>query len=103
MIIDFSAHLISRAVNRILNQAHQGIASQRACRGSEKNTDAEFQLAHIEKFGIDMQILSFPSITQPVFLSLRDEEAARICSLSNDDNSALCKQYPKKFVNVPRR
>jgi uncharacterized protein len=100
MIIDFSAHLISRAVTERIEGAYQRRKESRKYSYPDGNADPEFRLAHMEKFGVDMQALSFPSITQPVALGFSNEEVARVCSDSNDANFALCKRYPKSFVNI---
>jgi aminocarboxymuconate-semialdehyde decarboxylase len=51
----------------------------------------------MEKYGVDMQALTQ---TAPVVIGFDPKEAAKICRMSNDDNYALCKAYPKKFVNI---
>ena len=62
-----------------------------------QNADAEVRLALMDKYGIDVQALSQ---TTPVLLGFGAEDAAEICRLSNDDNYALCKAYPDRFVNI---
>jgi predicted TIM-barrel fold metal-dependent hydrolase len=96
MIIDFSAHLISRRVGKyIAKGGWYGPGNVMAF--PEQNADAEVRLALMEKYGVDMQALTQ---TAPVIVGFRPDEAAEICRLSNDDNFALCKAYPKKFVNI---
>jgi len=51
----------------------------------------------MERNGVDLQALSQ---TAPVLLGFGPEDAAEICRLSNTDNYALCKAYPRKFVNI---
>ena len=51
----------------------------------------------MEKYGVDMQALTQ---TAPVVVGLSPDEAAELCRMSNDDNYALCRAYPKKFVNI---
>ena len=86
MIIDFYAHYISK---RVSEGKHFAYPSQ--------NADPEIRLGLMEKYGIDMQAISQ---TVPVLLGFNAEDSARICRISNDDNYALCKAYPDKFVNI---
>ena len=51
----------------------------------------------MDKYNIDVQALSQ---TTPVLLGFGTEDAAEICRLSNNDNYALCKAYPDRFVNI---
>jgi aminocarboxymuconate-semialdehyde decarboxylase len=62
-----------------------------------ENGDPEVRLALMEKYGVDMQALTQ---TAPVIIGFDPKESAKICRISNDDNYALCKAYPKKFVNI---
>ena len=96
MIIDFSAHLISKRVGEYISKANwygPGTIMQ----FPEKNADPEARLALMEKYGVDMQALTQ---TAPVIIGFNAEESAEICRMSNDDNYALCKAYPDKFVNI---
>lgn len=62
-----------------------------------ENADPEVRLGLMEKYGIDMQALVQ---TTPVLLGLDAEKAAELSRASNDDNYALCKAYPDRFVNI---
>jgi aminocarboxymuconate-semialdehyde decarboxylase len=62
-----------------------------------QNGDPEVRLTLMDKYGIDIQALSQ---TTPVLLGLSPQEAAEVCRLSNDDNYALCKAHPDRFVNI---
>lgn len=96
MIIDIYAHHISERVGRILQPyGYYGPNTQFPFPPS--NSDVEVRLGLMEKHGVDMQAISQ---TTPVLLGLDAEKAAEICRMSNDDNYALCKAYPDKFVNV---
>ena len=59
--------------------------------------DPEARLALMDKYNIDVQAISQ---TTPVLLGLSDEDASEVCRLSNQDNYAICKAYPDRFVNV---
>ncbi len=96
MIIDFSAHHISRRVGKIISKAGW-YGSGNLMKYPVQNADPEVRLALMEKYGVDMQALSQ---TAPVVMGFSPEEAAEICRLSNEDNYALCKACPKKFLNI---
>ena len=100
MIIDFTAHHISKSVNKLLEKQVRLKGVHSKFKHPDQNADPEIRLAFMEKYGIDMQALSFPSQTQPVALGCTNEEVAKILSTANTDNYALCKAYPEKFVNI---
>jgi len=62
-----------------------------------QNADPEVRLGLMERYGIGVQVLSQ---TAPVLLGFGADEAAEICRLSNNDNYALCRAYPKRFANI---
>lgn len=96
IVIDVYCHHISRSVGKILNKLkYYGEGKEFAY--PPQNADPEVRLGLMEKYGIDIQALTQ---TTPVLLGFNPEEAAEICKLSNNDNYALCKAYPKKFVNI---
>jgi predicted TIM-barrel fold metal-dependent hydrolase len=96
LIIDFSAHLISRRAGKYIARG-KWYGPGNVMAFPEGNADPEVRLALMEKYGVDMQALTQ---TAPVIVGFNPEEAAEICRMSNDDNFALCKAYPKKFVNI---
>ena len=96
MIIDFSCHHISRKVGQILARG-KWYGAGKVMAYPVQNADPEVRLALMEKYGVDTQALTQ---TAPVIVDCSPEEAAEICRISNDDNFALCKAYPKKFVNI---
>ncbi|MFC1910256.1 amidohydrolase family protein, partial [Chloroflexota bacterium] len=96
MIIDCYTHLISRRVGKILLK-HKYYGPGKQMGYPEDNGDAGARLALMDKYGVDVQVLTQ---TTPVLLGFNAVDAAEICRLSNDDNYALCKAYPKKFINV---
>lgn len=90
MTIDVFCHHISRPVGKFLDRVKfYGYPVQ--------NADPEVRLGLMEKYGIDVQALS---LTTPILLNFNTDKAAEICSMSNNDNYALCKAYPKRFVNI---
>jgi predicted TIM-barrel fold metal-dependent hydrolase len=96
VVIDIFCHHISKSVGKILEKTkYYG-------KGKEfpyplQNGDPEVRLALMDKYGIDIQALSQ---TTPVLLGLSPQDAAEVCRLSNDDNYALCKAHPDRFVNI---
>lgn len=96
MIIDIYSHHISRRVGEILLKTrHYGEGREFAF--PPQNADVETRLKLMDKHGVDVQALSQ---TTPVLLGFSRAEAAELCRLSNDDNFALCKAYPRRFVNI---
>ena len=96
MIIDIYCHHISRRVGKILEKLkYYGPGKEFPY--PPQNGDVEIRLGLMEKYGVDIQALSQ---TTPVLLGFGAEESAEICRFSNEDNYALCKAYPKKFVNI---
>jgi len=96
MIIDIFNHFISPSVGKMVEKApYYG-------KGKEfpyppQNADPEVRLSIMEKYGVDVQVVSQ---TTPVLLGLSDEDAMEVCRISNRDNYALCRAYPDRFVNV---
>lgn len=96
MIIDIFNHHISESVSKMMEK------SKYYGEGKEfpypiQNADPEVRLALMDKHGVDIQALSQ---TTPVLLGLSNEYAVEVCRLSNQDNYALCKAYPDRFVNI---
>lgn len=99
MIIDIFCHHISRPVGKLMDQKskYYGNTPGKEYPFPPQNADPEVRLGLMEKYGVDMQALSQ---TTPVLMGLNATDAAEVCRISNDDNYALCKAYPKKFVNI---
>lgn len=96
MIIDIYSHHISRPVGKVLLKGKY-YGEGRQFKYPPQNADAEARLGLMDKYGVDVHALSQ---TTPVLLGFNAKDAAEICRLSNDDNYALCKAYPKRFVNI---
>lgn len=96
MIIDILAHHISRSVGKLLLKAKY-YGEGRQLLYPPQNADPEVRLKLMEKYGINIQALSQ---TAPVLLGFGAKDAAEISRLSNNDNYALCKAYPDRFVNI---
>lgn len=96
MIIDIFAHHISRPAGKILaREKYYGEGKQFDY--PVENADVEVRLMLMDKYGIDIQVLSQ---TTPVLLGFNADDAAEICRISNDANYTLVKSYPRRFVNV---
>lgn len=93
MIIDFSSHIITRA-------AEEKLSSRENFRRLQKNfaaesSDPEERIRVMEKYGIDMQVLTQ---TTPVLVGLKAGEAKEICRITNDAVGKICRSYPDKFI-----
>ncbi len=98
MIIDIFAHHISNSVGQIISRKeYYGESGNKEFIYPGQNAIAEERLALMEKYGVDIQVLSQ---TTPVLLGFNPGESAEICSMSNDDNYKLCREYPDRFVNI---
>lgn len=96
MIIDIYNHHISKAVGKKVGRGKY-YGEGKEFPFPPQNADPEARLALMDKYGIDIQALSQ---TTPILLGLSVEGAAEVCRMSNDDNYALCKAYPDRFVNI---
>jgi len=96
MIIDIYCHHISKSVAKILEKTkYYGEGKEFSY--PLNNADPEIRLGLMDRHAVDVQALSQ---TTPVLLGLSPEDAAELCRLSNQDNYALCKAYPDRFVNI---
>ncbi|MFH1646978.1 MAG: amidohydrolase family protein [Chloroflexota bacterium] len=96
MIVDVFSHHISAAVGKMMEKSrYYGPGKQYPY--PAENADVGVRLGLMDKYGIDVQALSQ---TTPVLMGFNAADAAEICRVSNDDNYALCKAYPKRFVNI---
>ena len=88
MTVDIFSHHISKSVRNLLKGGF---------RYPPKNSDPEVRMNLMDKYGVDMQAIC---LTAPSLYGFGDKDAMNICRLANTDNYALCKAYPKRFVNV---
>ena len=93
MIIDFSSHLIVNEVEALL-------ASQGDFQLIQKNFDSESsdpvkRIAMMDRYGIDMQVLTQSA---PVLEGLSAAEAAEVCRISNDAIGQIARAYPDRFI-----
>jgi uncharacterized protein len=99
MVIDVFCHYISKPIDKLLEKSkyYGNIPPGKQYPYPIQNADPEVRLGLMEKYGVDMQAISQ---TTPVLMGFNASDAAEICRVSNNDNYALCKAYPKKFVNI---
>jgi len=99
MIIDFSAHIIPLDVGKILAKKPYygsiGEGGKYQFLYPPENADPKHRLEIMEKFRVDMQLLS---PTSPILLGFDKKDALKIARLSNDYISDLCSKYPDKFI-----
>jgi len=96
MVIDIFCHYISKSVEKILKKADY-FGEGKSFQFPPQNADPEVRLSLMDKYGVGVQALSQ---TTPALLGLSPKDAAEVCRLSNDDNYALCRAYPDRFVNI---
>jgi len=96
MIIDVYSHHIAKSAAEMLTSArYYGPGKQFPY--PVENGDPEVRLKLMDRYGVNIQALSQ---TTPVLLGFGSEDAAEICRLSNNDNYAVCRAYPKRFINI---
>lgn len=88
MTVDIFSHHISKSVRNLLKEGFHY---------PPKNSDPEVRMNLMDKYGVDVQAIC---LTAPTLYGLDDKDATNMCRLANTDNYALCKEYPKRFVNV---
>jgi predicted TIM-barrel fold metal-dependent hydrolase len=98
LVIDIFSHHISKSAGPILpKKKYYSYQEGKEFSYPIQNGDPEVRLGLMDKHGVDIQALSQ---TTPVLLGFSPKDASEICRLSNRDNYALCKAYPKRFVNI---
>ena len=96
MIIDIYCHHISKRTEKILAKAKY-YGQGKEFPYPPQNTDPEVRLELMDRYDVDLQALSQ---TTPVLLGQTAADAAELCRISNEDNYAMCKAYPDRFVNI---
>jgi aminocarboxymuconate-semialdehyde decarboxylase len=62
-----------------------------------QTADLDVRLGLMDKYGVEVQALS---LTAETLRGFTVEEAVEMCRLANNDNYAVCKAYPNRFVNI---
>lgn len=104
MVVDVFCHYIARSVGERIGQI-RCLPEERAIpakweerfRYPKNSEDPEVRLALMDKYGIDVQALT---LTAETLRGFSPQEAAEVCRQANNDNYAVCKAYPKRFVNI---
>jgi predicted TIM-barrel fold metal-dependent hydrolase len=99
MIIDIFSHHISVSVGKLIEKGKYFGEGRQYYNPNPpiQNANPEARLNLMEKYGVDVQALS---LTTSVLLGFNPKDASEICRVANDDNYALCKAYPGRFVNI---
>ena len=106
MVIDIFCHHSSKRVEELIGKANfpkegenfrKKWTPQSEFPFPVESSAAEFRLNLMDKYGIDIQAVSQ---TAPALFGIGTKEVTKICRRSNDENYALCKAYPKRFVNI---
>lgn len=93
MIIDFSSHIMTHEVAAKLSSKENFKRLQKNF--SPESSDPERRIELMEKYGIDMQVLTQ---TTPVLTGLNADEASEICKISNDVIGKICRANPDRFI-----
>jgi aminocarboxymuconate-semialdehyde decarboxylase len=86
VVVDIFCHYISESLRKRVGGTFP-----------QSSSDPDVRLKIMDECRIDVQAISLPA---PALLMFSADDAAEICRFSNDDNNALCKAYPKRFVNI---
>jgi aminocarboxymuconate-semialdehyde decarboxylase len=93
MIIDVASHIITWEVEEALAKKKDFKLIRKNF--TDDNSNPEHRIALMEKYGIDMQVLTQ---TTPILQGLTVDEAEQICKMSNDAIGLIARQYPDYFV-----
>ncbi|MGI0092256.1 MAG: amidohydrolase family protein [Nitrososphaerales archaeon] len=98
MIIDFSTHLISETLIEKLNEKrHRHGLAKIEYRFDPRNSDLDKRVELMNKFGVDTQLLSLPSL---YLVGLTPEEATELCKIATNDIYDFCNQRPDRFIGM---
>jgi predicted TIM-barrel fold metal-dependent hydrolase len=93
MIIDFSSHIITSEVETALSAGKNFNRLKKNF--APDSSDPEKRMRLMDKYGIDMQVLTQ---TTPVLAGLDRAAATDICRITNDAVGKICRAYPDRFV-----
>jgi predicted TIM-barrel fold metal-dependent hydrolase len=104
MIVDIFCHHVSSPIIEVIEKARWTREGKVPDKGGPKrfacppqNADPEVRLGVMDMYGINVQALS---LTMESLDGFDTREAAELCRHSNDNNYALCRAYPDRFVNI---
>jgi predicted TIM-barrel fold metal-dependent hydrolase len=104
MVVDVFCHYISRSVGEMVGKVRCNPEEKTSpakweerFRYPRQSADPEVRLALMDKYGIQVQALS---LTAETLRGFDAEQAAELCRRANNDNEAVCRAYPDRFVNI---
>jgi aminocarboxymuconate-semialdehyde decarboxylase len=104
MVVDVFCHYFSKSVGEMIGKVRCQLEERASpAKWEEKfqyprqSADPDVRLGLMDKYGIQVQALSLSAETLRGFNA---EGAAEICQLANNDNYAVCRAYPDRFVNI---
>jgi len=104
MVVDVFCHYISRSVGEMIGKVRcspEEKASpamwEERFQYPRQSADSEVRLGLMDKYGIQVQALS---LTAETLRGFDAGEAAEVCRRANNDNDAVCRAYPDRFVNI---
>ena len=113
MVIDFQAHLFPEAYIKELKRRDGAVILEEAdpysgmtyfydkklcCRINTaifQGRDIERRIEHMDRFGIDIHVLTIPA---PGADRFEGEDAVAIARAANDAIAAICRNYPSRFI-----
>ena len=115
MVIDFQSHVFPEEYLRAVQQAHGSVIVEPPDAhsgmtylydknlGSRINTvtlqgrEVERRIEHMDRLGIDRQVLSVPPPGADRFES---DDAIAIARIANDELARFCRRYPQRFAGM---
>jgi aminocarboxymuconate-semialdehyde decarboxylase len=115
MVIDFQAHVFPESyiaeMDRLDGEVileppdpHSGMRyffdRKLGCRintATFQGRDVEKRIEHMDRLGIDVQVLSIPA---PGADRFQGDGAVRVARIANDAIAAICKKYPRRFAGL---
>lgn len=115
MVIDFQSHIFPQEYTDEIQRIHGNVIleppdphsgmtylfdKRLGCRintATFQGRNPERRIEHMDKLGVDVQVLSIPP---PGADRFEGEDALALARKANDTIASLCKKYPKRFVGL---
>ncbi|MBI3000907.1 MAG: amidohydrolase [Deltaproteobacteria bacterium] len=115
MVIDFQSHIYPEAYIEALQRADGNVILEppdpysgmsyfydkglksRINTATFQGRDPDRRIAHMDRLGIDIQVLSIPA---PGADRLEQSEAVEVARIGNDALAAWCRKYPERFAGL---
>jgi len=115
MVIDFQSHVYPEAYIEALQRADGNVILEppdpysgmsyfydkglkwRINTATFQGRDPDRRIAHMDRLGIDIQVLSIPP---PGADRLEESEAVEVARIGNDALAAWCRKYPERFAGL---